>query len=328
MNKSDVLSRISPQMKKVLDKQNELAGDAFDTQVGFEQMRENYVKERRFWNEGGPVMAAIRETTVSVPDDAPVHVRFYVPSGAVESIGLSPAIVYIHGGGFVVGGPDTHDRITRILAQETGAIVVSVDYPLSPEAKFPQALKACVSVARYLHEQGADEGIDGEDISFAGDSGGASLSLSSFLYLRDEVGECSYVRSLLLYYGMFGLRDSISKRLFGGSWDGMTEADLDYYLECYCGDVAVDAENPYIDCFNADLTQGLPPCYIAAAEFDPLRDDSVLLADIMEENCEPCEFEIFPGVLHAFLHHSRMLDEAQCALDDGARFFAAKRKGA
>lgn len=358
-NKADVLSLINPQMKRVLAKQQELAGDAFATDVGFEEMRENYVRERRFWNEGGPRMARIVDDAVTGMDGSTIPVRYYYPSIAPRSIeeravpstgeqaarsldeqavpSLSeqaasspevpkrsvarPAIVYIHGGGFVVGSPDTHDRITRMLADRTGAVVVSVDYPLSPEAKYPAALEACVSVARYLHEQGAAHGIDGEDLSFAGDSGGANLSLASFLYLRDEDGDASFVRSLLLFYGMYGLKDSRSYRLYGGPWDGMDAADMDYYFDCYCADKASDLESPYLNCFNADLERDVPPCYIAAARYDPLLDDSLLLAEMLETAGLRCELEVFDGVLHAFLHHSRMLDAAQRALDHGASFF-------
>lgn len=334
-NKADVLSLINPQMKRVLAKQQELAGDAFATDVGFEEMRENYVRERRFWNEGGPRMARIVDDAVTGMDGSTIPVRYYYPEqdglSAKEQAASSPevtkrpvarpAIVYIHGGGFVVGSPDTHDRITRMLADRTGAVVVSVDYPLSPEAKYPAALEACVSVARYLHEQGAAHGIDGEDLSFAGDSGGANLSLASFLYLRDEDGDASFVRSLLLFYGLYGLKDSRSYRLYGGPWDGMDAADMDYYFDCYCADKASDLESPYLNCFNADLKRDVPPCYIAAARYDPLLDDSLLLAEMLETAGLRCELEVFDGVLHAFVHHSRMLDAAQRALDHGASFF-------
>lgn len=324
-NKIDVMAKISDQMRAVIDKSNELAGDAFDTNAGLDELRANYVRERAFWNEGGPVMERTENVSFPVPGDADVPVRLYYPQGAPNP---APAIVYIHGGGWVLGNPDTHDRITRILADRTKAVVASVDYPLSPEAKFPAALYACASVAEYLHEHGAAYGIDGSDLSFAGDSGGANLSLASYLYLRDQHGNASCIRSLLLYYGAFGLKDSASHRLLGGAWDGLTDDDWAYYLDAYLADVERDIESPYFNAFAADLSHDVPPAYIVAAEFDPLRDDSLALHQILEEHGEKHHYEVFPGVIHAFLHNSRMLDEAQRALDEGAAFFVEHRSRA
>ena len=153
-NKVDAHALMNDQMKAVLAKSAELAGsDAFATDAGFEGMRENYTKERKFWNEGGPVMAK----TVDEMFDGPMgefKVRFYYP---VEAEKL-PAIVFIHGGGFVVGNPDTHDRVCRILAEKTGAAVVSVDYHLSPESEVPhqhQGVRArCQVSARARRGEG------------------------------------------------------------------------------------------------------------------------------------------------------------------------------
>ena len=222
MNKLDVLSKINPQMKAVLAKEDELAGDANDTSVGFEQMRKNYVAGRAFWAEGGPVMAEHLDAAVAGPyGDIPV--RYYYPTeAAAAALGgaapAQPAIVYVHGGGFVLGNLDTHDRVCRVLADHAGVPVVAVDYRLSPEAKFPSAVEEVAAVAAYLHEQGAKHGIDGERLSFAGDSGGAHLGLAATMYLREERGGSDFVKCCLLYYGWFGLTDLSSMRLLGARW--------------------------------------------------------------------------------------------------------------
>jgi acetyl esterase len=318
MSAIDVLSRLTPQMTAVLAKQNDLAGDAFATDVGFVELRQNYAKERVFWNEGGPVMAESVDGVVPGPA-GDVAIRTHHPVGAD---GRS-CIIYIHGGGFVVGDLDTHDRIMRALAENAGAVVVGVDYSLSPEAKFPQAIQECAAVAQYVRDNADALGVDADRIAFAGDSGGASLSLATALYLRDKVENAPNIACLILYYGMFGLRDSMSRRLYGGEWDGLTKADLDYYSECYTSNHA-DVESPYIDCLAADLTRDLPPCYIAAAGLDPLLDDSAALAAVLEENHIEHRFTVYDGVLHAFLHHSRMLPEAVAVLADGAEFFTSQ----
>lgn len=316
MNKLDVLSKINPQMKAVLAREDELAGDANDTSVGFEQMRENYVAGRAYWTEGGPVMAEQLDAKIEGPHGA-IPVRYYYPAERKNA----PAIVYVHGGGFVLGNLDTHDRVCRILAQNAGVPVVAVDYRLSPEAKFPSAVEEVAAVAAYLHENGSRHGIDGERLSFAGDSGGAHLSLAATMYLREELGGSDFVKCCLLYYGWFGLTDSSSMRLLGGSWDGLTEADWQFYMQMYANDPAELGVNPYANLFLNDMERDMPACYIAAAEFDPLRDDSATLAAICEQYGTPVRYEVFEGVIHAFLHYTKMLDAANDALEHGATFY-------
>jgi acetyl esterase len=311
-NKLPVLDRISVTMRAVLDKSAELAPDAYATDVGLDQMRQAYCLERRFWNEGGPAMVQTIDSRIPTPHGE-VAIRCHRPLPG----GDLPVVVYIHGGGWVVGNLDTHDRIMRALAHSSGAAVVGIDYALSPEAKFPVAIEQCAALARHLHEHGADHGIDGTRLAFAGDSGGAAMSLATTLLLRDQSGPA--VTALVLYYGLFGLRDSLSRRQLGGPWDGLTEADLDYYLNCYLAD-ADDARSPYVDCLSADLSHGVPPTYLAAAELDPLVDDSTALAAMLGEHGVACSHEVFPGVLHGFLHNSRMLEAAATALDNGGAF--------
>mgnify|MGYP002280674724 CR=1 FL=1 len=200
-NKIDVLARLSPQMAAVLAREDELAGDANDTSAGFAQMRENYVAGRAYWNEGAPEMAEVVDDAVEGPAGA-IPVRRYYPVAPAEG-DCAPAIVYVHGGGFVLGNLDTHDRICRILAQRAGVPVVAVDYRLSPEAKYPSAVREAAVVAGFLHNRGAAWGIDGDRLAFAGDSGGAHLGLAATLYLREELGGAGFVKCLLRVRGKF-----------------------------------------------------------------------------------------------------------------------------
>lgn len=325
MNKLDVLSKINAQMKAVLAREDELAGNTTDTSAGFEQMRENYVVGRAYWCEGGPVMAKQVDAAIVGPH-GDIPVRYYYPTeetvaACVDGRPESPAIVYVHGGGFVLGNLDTHDRICRVLAQNAGVVVAAVDYRLSPEAKFPSAVEEVAAVASYLHEQGARHGVDGERLSFAGDSGGAHLGLAATMYLRTERGGSGFVKCCLLYYGWFGLADSSSMRLLGGPWDGLTEADWQFYRQLYANDSAELERSPYANLFLNDMTRDMPACYIAAAEYDPLRDDSATLAAICEQYGVPSRYEVFEGVIHAFLHYTKMLDAANDALEHGASFY-------
>lgn len=324
MNKIDVLAKLNPGMTAVLAKEDELAGDANDTSAGFEQMRLNYVASRQYWIQGGPVMAETVDEQVDGPH-GPIAVRYYYPVATRAELiaegAFSPAIVYAHGGGFVLGDLETHDRICRVLAEKVGVPVAAVDYRLSPEAKFPSAVQEVAAVAKYVHDNGARLGIDGARLGFAGDSGGAHLGLAATMYLRGEMGGSEFVKCLLLFYGWYGLADSASQRLLGGPWDGLTESEWLWYKDLYAEDVNELQTSPYANLLLNDMTHDMPACYIAAAEFDPLRDDSSALAAICEEHGIPHRYEMFEGVIHAFLHYARMLDEANDALEHAATFF-------
>ena len=315
VNKYDVPSMWTKQMGAVVAKSTELAADAYDTSAGLEALRAGYLKEREFWNEGGPQPFKVREDQVPTPYGQ-VMVRTYYPVAA-EAL---PCIVYVHGGGFVLGNPDTHDRITRILADRSGAAVVSVDYTLAPEARHPQALEECAAVIEYLRANADQWGIDAADISLAGDSGGAFLAMATFLHLRDVKQMALNLRCLLLFYGFYGLRDSMSWRLLGGTWDGLTQEDWEYYRNMYFASPDQLSDSS-VDLLSHDLTRDVPPCYIAASDLDPLRDDSRCLAAILTHAGLPHRYEEFKGVIHAFLHNSRMLDEANDALEHAATYY-------
>lgn len=322
-NKLDVEPLMNDQMKAVIAKSKELAGP-FETNVTLEKMRADYETERTFWNEDGPQMAHVEDSELSGPLGA-FKVRRYYPVAAEKL----PVIVFIHGGGFVVGSLNTHDRACRILAEQTGAAVVAVDYHLSPESRYPANIQECATVAKFLHEHGGEWGVDGNDVSLAGDSGGAVLSMATNLWLRDEDGDNSYVTTLLLYYGFYGLTDSASRRLYGGPIDGMGKADLEYYNEMWLGAVTEGYLHlPYVDMLANDLRASMPACYIASADLDPLRDDSACLYEMLRSQGVPCVYENFSGVLHAFIHYTRMLDEANDLIAHSADFYRAHHASA
>lgn len=316
-NKLDGPSRVSWQQARVLEMQAEHA-DAFDTSAGtYEQMRASYREERKMWNSGGPVMAQTVELKVPCGDHE-VGARLLRP---VED-GVLPVLFYIHGGGMVVGDNDTHSLAQRKLAAYSGCAVVGIDYSLSPEAKYPLPVEECVAVVKYVTEHAAEYQLDPERIGFSGDSGGGNLSMGSILALRDQGFDTSKIKAAVLYYGGYGLGGHcVAGFLHGGAWDGMTEADLDYYNKMYLGDQDPN-DCPYYNIYVNDLTWGIPPCFIVAAELDPLRDDNRLLYEVLTDKGVHCEYHEYKGALHAFIHYSKVMDDAEDALRRGAHFFA------
>lgn len=303
----DVPSMWSSQQALVVRKMSELALDSLDTSM--EAVRSRYEAEAAWWNQGGPVVPVEQKR---------VPTRFGHVSTTIFRGGgaAGPAIVWIHGGGYIVGSPRTHDRLTRTLAYLTGATVISVDYTLSPEARFPQPVEECVAVVQALREHADEWGIDGADLTLAGDSAGATLAVATWLWLRDEAADPSGIRCLLLAYGGYGLRDSVSRRTLGGWWDGMTPDAMAEWQAHYIN--AEDMHSPYYDVLSANL-EGIPPCHILATSLDPLLDDSRALTQLLPG--EGHELVVVDGVIHTFLQHSRMLDQAEHSLRAMAEFF-------
>lgn len=309
MNRFDIKPLLDPQMAAVLARQRELAGGASTGDRNPRELRVAYRQERQYWNADRPELTRVRDTTVPGPAGA-VPVRLYYPNDQV----LLPGVVYLHGGGWVVGDLESHDKIMRLLALDSAAVVIGVDYRLAPEHKFPIPIEEALAVVRYLIDQGRGWGIDPARLAIAGDSAGAHLSLAACLLTRRE--GISPLRAAALYYGVFGLRDSPSRRKFGNNDDGLTEADMKFYAECLLRGPE-DLDDPCFDLLRNDLS-GLPPQYVLAAGLDPLLDDSLLLADLLEVAGIERELVTYPGVLHGFLHYSRMLDASRRAIRDSA----------
>jgi len=276
--------------------------------------RAAYDHERAFWNALKPDLAAVEALELPAPGGA-IAGRLYRP-GAARPL---PALLYFHGGGWVLGNLDSHDRIMRLLAEKSGAIVIGVDYRLAPEHKFPACYDDALAAIGHVARQGAAWGVDPARLAVGGDSAGANLAVATCLGLAPAARAA--VRLQLLYYGAFGLLDSASQRRFSGEGEGLTRADMARY-RAWLSRSPGDLQDPRFDNLSADLA-GLPPAFIAAAELDPLLDDSRTLAALLGEAGVGNELIVYPGVLHGFLHYSRMVAIAMRALDDGA---AALRK--
>ena len=315
MAKIEYNQELLPQMKAVLERQGELTPDARKVHtLTPDQARAQYAEGRSYWNADAPAMDEIVDATVEhAAGEVPVRIYRH---GTQRPL---PVLVYVHGGGWVVGNLDTHDKIMRLLALGSGAAVVGVDYGLAPQTKFPAPLDDCRAVDHHIRDHGHGWGIDPERIALGGDSAGANLSVAVALSLRQT--EPDLLRMLLLVYGVFGLQDSPSRRLFGERGDGLSNQDMEYYYECYLRGPE-DRRDRRFNVLAADL-QGLPPAFIAAAGMDPLLDDSIAMHALMGEAGVESRLAVYDGVLHGFLHYSRMLDRSREAIDDAAEAIRA-----
>ncbi|HXU59543.1 MAG TPA: alpha/beta hydrolase fold domain-containing protein [Verrucomicrobiae bacterium] len=314
MIKVDVTRHLDPEMAAAIAESNRLYGEIVARQgpVAPDDLagqRALYNHERAFWNAIKPALTAIESWEIPGPGGV-IPCRLYRPSKARPL----PVLVYFHGGGWILGNLDTHDRIMRLLAEKSGAAVLGVDYRLAPEHKFPAAYDDALAAFEHLRREGPALGIDTTRLALGGDSAGANLALATWLQLRPEAR--ATVRCLLLYYGAFGLADSPSRRAYGNELDGLTKEGIERFRACLVRGPA-DLADIRLDCLAADL-RGLPPAFIAASALDPLLDDSRALAHLLGEVGVAHELIVYEGVLHGFLHLSRMLAKATQALDAGA----------
>jgi acetyl esterase len=280
------------------------------TGEGIPEMRAAYEAERAWWNEPVIGLASVNDEVLDL-DDRSVGIRVYRPSGAAPL----PALVYLHGGGFVLGSLDSYDRIMRQLCRRSGAVVVGVDYPLAPEHPYPTAVATVEQAVLSLADRPNEHGIDPERISIGGDSAGAYLALAAALRLHER--RPGVVKFLLLFYGLYGFRQSPSRHRFADPVYGLTPAELRFYQACYLGPEA-SPQADAIDLLASDLS-ALPPAFVAAAALDPLLDDSLTLSEALTRAGGSAELRIYEGVLHGFLHWSRLVPTAAQALEDGAR---------
>ena len=302
--------QLDPQMIAVLKKRAALTSGTDDlAALPMEGIRKAYNAERAWWNEIKPEMGNVSELAVTGPvRDVPV--RIYYPLNSDNG----PTLLYLHGGGWVVGNLDTHDRVMRLLAELSGARVVGVDYALAPEYQFPIAINEVLAVINWLQGQGADHGLDVSRLGLGGDSAGANMAVAVTQLCHQQ--SANLIQFLLLYYGAYGLTESLSRQQYSGTEYELTDEERQFYLTSYLASEE-DKTDPRFKVLNGDIGL-LPTAFIGAAECDPLRDDSKALHEAMQTVGRPAILKIYPGVLHSFIHYSRMLDKATEALRDGA----------
>jgi acetyl esterase len=257
-----------------------------------------------------PEVASVEDITV--PGGAgDVPARVYRP----QADGALPTIVFLHGGGFVIGDLDTHDLTVRTIANECAAVVVSVDYRLAPEHPWPAAVDDALAATRWAADNLADLGGD-DRLAVAGDSAGGNLSAVVAQSLRDEGRPLA---GQLLIYPATDL---------GGDYPSHTENAEGYFLDAdtmlwfqqqYAGHGA-DLADPRISPLHGKLA-GLAPAVVVVAEFDPLRDDGLAYAAALEAAGVPVEVRAFPGLIHGFVDMGRHSAAAQQAIEETCRMF-------
>jgi acetyl esterase len=257
-----------------------------------------------------PELARVEDFGITVRDGATVPARLYAPSTA-----LLPVLVYFHGGGFTVGSIATHDILCRVLSAQSGCAVISVEYRLAPEYKFPTASNDAWDAVQHIAQQSAELGLDCSRLALGGDSAGGTLAAACAIMARD-IG-LPVALQLLFYPGLAAHQDTDSHlRMAAGPL--LSEPLITYFFDQYVRSPA-DRDDWRFAPLNADDVEGVASAWIGLAECDPLVDEGVQYADKLRAARVPVDLEIYRGVIHEFIKMGRAIPEALQAHADAAR---------
>lgn len=279
------------------------------------ERRRHMETTRRCLNDGTPPLASVAERVLAGPL-GPVKVRLYKPS---ETPGL-PVVVYFHGGGWVAGSLNTHDRLTRMLAKESGFAVLSVDWSLAPEHPFPEPVEEAAAVMAAVRAEADAMGVDGSRMAAGGDSAGANIVLGALL---SADGSDHGVKAGVLFYGVYDCDlDTPSYLAFGGGSLQLTRDAMIQHWGHYVADPAArrDPRCAPARAAAADLARCMPPLWLGAAALDPLLDDHRRMVARLGEAGVEHEQTVYDGVVHGFAGTSLVVAKARQALADAGAF--------
>jgi acetyl esterase len=257
-----------------------------------------------------PQVAGVTDRFLDGPA-GPIAVRIYEPEDAIAAV-----VVYLHGGGWVIGDLDTHDPICRDLARGTRAIIASVDYRLAPEAPHPAPLDDAMAALRWAAQDWPEHRL-----AVGGDSAGGGLAAGSAVRARDEPDGPELVAQLLLYPAV---DPTLGEPSVAENAEGyfLTRSDMEWFTAHYLPDAQM-REDPTVNLLAAPDLHGLPPAVIAVAQFDPLRDEGRRYGERLCEAGVPVRVIEGPGLVHGYVGMTELSSAAARTAHQVRSAFAA-----
>jgi acetyl esterase len=276
------------------------------------EARDLFHRNNAYWNEPVVELAQVEEFPIGACGHE-MRARLYRPSAGAAL----PVLLYAHGGGWTFGSVDSHDRFMRLLARESGAAVLGIDYRLAPEHPFPAGMDDTISAIVWLRREGAARGLDAARLALGGDSAGANIALSAMLALRDA--RAPLPAGAVLFYGCYApMHDTPSHRRFGGGAFGLSTERMRWYWRNHLGALP-EHTTALAAPLRADL-RGLPRLFLNAAGLDPLLDDTLEMAARLAHAGTPAEIDLVPGVLHGCMQQTREEPAAMASALRAARY--------
>jgi acetyl esterase len=298
---------LDPDAEQVLEMVRAAGKPAYET-LSPAEARALFLAARDVLALDPPPVAAVRD----VIGRGGVPLRLYRGAGT-DATALLPVLVYFHGGGWVIGNIDSHDSVCRHLANGARCAVVSVDYRLAPEHKFPAAVDDCFAVTSWVAAEGPALAVDRERLAVGGDSAGGNLAAAVSLLARAR-GAPRLSYQLLLYPALdAGMSHPSISRFAEGFL--LTRATMRWFYDCYLGTPA-DVDDWRASPLRAADLIGVAPALVLTAGFDPLCDEGVAYARRLQEAGVPINHRHFPGQIHGFLSAGKIIRAAVPALDE------------
>ena len=299
------MPKLHPQIEKVLEAMAGMNLRAIEDMTPAEARAQMEATAASRKAEPLPV-ARVENRTIPGPA-GPIAVRIYWPNAA----GVRPAIVYYHGGGHVIGSLDTHDLVARNLCGGAEAVVVSVDYRMGPEHRFPAAVEDSMAALEWVHANAASLGADPDRLGVHGDSAGANLAAVVAIIARDKGGPKLRLQSLVYPVADFRMgSDSYTKYATGC---GVLTADAMKWFRGHYLRTMDDATDWRASPVLAPDLKGVAPAIIIAAECDVLHDEGLELGERLKAAGVPVERHEYQGMIHAFFGMMPAVDDAMNA---------------
>lgn len=253
-----------------------------------------------------------------IPGSPDIPARLYVPDGDRPV----PIVVYFHPGGWALGTYEDIDTPVRALVNRSGCAVLSVNYRLAPEHKYPAAVDDAYAAVKWASRNGEQYGFDGQRLAVMGDSAGATLATVASMRARDENGP--KIRLQVMVYPLLDHDyETDSYRQFGSSWGVLTRTDVTWF-HCHYVSHPDELDLPYVCPLRcSDLTR-LPEAFIIVPEADPLRDEGLRYAERLRQAGVPTQATMYPGMVHGFWLLGGVIPQALTAIDEAANVLRSR----
>ncbi|NTG51254.1 alpha/beta hydrolase [Agrobacterium rhizogenes] len=295
--------------RRLLDMSNRSNARPFETGTPLEA--------RVDYNAGCPTVQGARETVASVEDreidgpNGPITLRIYRGIGARLKNGLS--LLYLHGGGWVIGNLDSHDEICRWFANLAQCTVVCPDYRLAPEHKFPVGLTDCAAALAFMANSAADLGIDPERIAVAGDSAGGNLA--AVLALMARSGDAPKLTGQLLIYPNTDAAQTADSYCRYGEGYGLTASAMKWFRDHYIR-TGADIVDWRVSPLRADSVAGVAPAFVITVGHDILVDEGLAYVERLKQEGVRVVLRHWPGQIHGFVSMGRYIPVARQAVEE------------
>jgi acetyl esterase len=308
---------LDPDCQRVLDLIREAGRPPYETLTPAEA-RETYRAGRRVLQPDPPEVAEVRNLKAPGPQGE-IPLRLYRGIGTERGAAL-PALVYFHGGGWVIGDLDTHDGVCRLIANAGGCAVISVDYRLAPEHKFPAAVHDAVAATEWVAANAGPLGIDASRLAVGGDSAGGNLAAVVALVARDRGGPRLRFQMLIYPATDFVTSDDPQRERFEGF--PLNVVTMNWFRDHYLRGV-VDHGDWRASPLRAKDLRGLPQAYVLTAGFDPLRVEGEAYANRLRDAGVSAQHRHLEGQMHGFISMGKLIAAARPATEEAARAVTA-----